>query len=95
MIQNRHNTEEMNLIFFNKDDIHHYYIGNNTDLDVTVMSVKRKLYIETDCIVCMDYCVNNFYVCCKCGNQTHKLCIEKCDKQICAICKNNRFLYNN
>ena len=93
-IESALNTEEINLIFLNKDDIYHYYIENDNDLDITIMSVKRKLYMETECVVCMEQCVNNYYLCCICGNQTHTICFAKCDKQICSICKSNRFMYN-
>ena len=93
-IESALNTEEINLIFLNKDDIYHFYITNGDDLDITIMSVKRKLYMETECVVCMEKCVNNYYLCCKCGHQIHTICFAKCHKQICPICKSNHFMYN-
>ena len=86
------NTKEINLIFLNKDDIYYYYIENNNNLDVTIMSLKRKLYNETNCVVCMEQCINKYYMCSKCGHQIHNICFKKCDKSICSIC--NHFMYN-
>jgi hypothetical protein len=88
------NTKEINLIFLNKDDIYYYYIENNNNLDVTIMSLKRKLYNETECVVCMEQCINKYYMCSKCGHQIHNICFKKCDKSICSICKCNHFMYN-
>ena len=94
IIESALNTEEINLIFLNKDDIYHYYIENDNDLDITVMSVKRKLYMETECVVCMEQCGNNYLLCSSCGHQIHTICFVKCHKKICPICKSNRFMYN-
>ena len=38
------NTEEINLIFLNKDNIYDYYIENENDLDMITMSVKRYIW---------------------------------------------------
>jgi hypothetical protein len=35
------NTEEINLIILNKHNIYDYYIENNNDLDIIIMSLKR------------------------------------------------------
>jgi len=94
LIEHELNTGEINVIFLNKDDIYYYYIKNNNDLDISIMSVKRMLYMETECIVCMEQCVNNYYVCCVCGYHIHIICFTKCDKQICSMCKSNRFMCN-
>jgi hypothetical protein len=93
-IESSLNTEEINLIFLNKDNIYHYYIENDNDLDITIMSVKRKISMETDCVICMEQCVNNYMLCGSCGHQTHGKCFAKCDKKICPICKSNKFMYN-
>ena len=87
------NTEEINIIFLNKDNIYYYYIENKNKLDITIMSLKRKLHNESECVACMEQCVNNYYICSKCGHQIHIVCFEKCVEQICPICKNNSFMY--
>ena len=84
------NTEKINLIFLNKDDVYFYYIEN---IDIAIMSLKRKLYNETDCVVCMEQCIDNFYICSKCGHQIHSVCFEKCAEQKCSICRYNYFMY--
>ena len=66
------NTTDINLIFLNKDDIYYYYIENSNDLK-TIMSLKRKLHNETECVVCMENCINDYYICSKCGHQIHNL----------------------
>jgi hypothetical protein len=94
LIESELNTREINIIFLNKDDIYYYYIDNDNALDIAIMSVKRILYMETECVVCMEQCVNNYYWCCVCGFQIHTICFAKCDKQICPICKSIRFMCN-
>lgn len=88
------NTTDINLIFLNKDDIYYYYIENSNDLNKTIMSLKRKLHNETECVVCMENCINDYYICSKCGHQIHILCFIKCEKQICSVCKHTHFMYN-
>jgi hypothetical protein len=95
MIETTQNTKEINLIFLNKDDIYHYYIENNNNLDIAIMSLKRKLYNETECVVCMEPCNNKFYICSTCGHQIHGICLSKCVTYNCSICKNNSFMYND
>ena len=93
IIETVENAEKINIIFLNKDNIYYYYIENN-NLDIAIMSLKRKLHNELECVVCMEQCINNYYICSTCGHQIHILCFEKCVKQICSICKNNSFMYN-
>lgn len=88
------NSNKINLIFLNKDDIYYYNIENDFDFDISIMSLKRKLMGENECVVCMEICVNKYYICCKCGHQIHDECFNKCIKQICSVCKNQSFLYN-
>ena len=87
------NTEKINVIFLNKDDIYYYYINNEENIGKTIMSLKRHLLKETDCIICMEKCTNNFISCSQCGNFTHEKCFEQCSKKICSICKHNGFLH--
>ena len=88
------NTKKINLIFLNKDDIYYYYIENKDKLNITIMSLKRKLYNETECVVCMEQCINKYYMCSRCGYQIHYICFEKCVKKCCSMCKSNHFMYN-
>ena len=55
------------------------------------MSLKRKLHNEHECVIYMEQCINDYYICSKCGHQIHIVCFEKCIKSICSICKN---IYN-
>lgn len=94
MTETKQNCKEINLIFLNKDDIYHYYIEDNTNLDIAIMSLKRKLYNETECVVCMESCINKYFICCTCGHQIHGRCLAKCTNHICSLCRNNSFMYN-
>ena len=94
MIETTQNSKEINLIFLNRDDIYHYYIENNNN-DIAIMSLKRKLYNETECVVCMETCNNKFYICSKCGHKIHVICLAKCVTHICSVCRNNSFTYND
>ena len=88
-------VEKINVIFLNKDDIYFYYIDFTQKIDKIIMSLKRKLYNENDCVICMEKCTGICMSCAKCGNFVHNECFEKCDKQICPICKHNHFLDYN
>jgi len=48
---------------------------------------------ETDCVVCMDKCINKFYICCRCHHKIHNICFAKRVKPICSICKYYIFMY--
>jgi hypothetical protein len=89
------NTKKINIILLNRDDIYFYDIDNEDKINIVIMSLKRKLLNETECIICMEQCVSNYMSCSQCGIFTHIMCLEKCDKQICYVCKNNSFLHYN
>lgn len=82
-------AEKINIIFLNKDDIHYYWMENE---DRVLMSLKRKLLLETDCVVCMDPCDSEFYMCCDCGHHIHQACMKQCSKDVCSICQGNHFI---
>lgn len=86
--------DKINLIFLNKDNIYYYNIINDLNFDTVLMSLKRKINNENECVVCFESCTSNFYMCCKCGNQIHGKCFDKCINQICSVCNNEYFLYN-
>lgn len=87
------NFENINIIFLNKDDIYYYYIEDQDNIDnIVLMSLKRKLLKEIDCVICLEECLNNYMSCIKCGNSVHSYCLKKCVEQICSICRYNHFL---
>ena len=89
------NVEKINVIFLNKDDIYFYDVDDEHKIDIVVMSLKRKILNENECVICMEQCVNNYISCSQCGNFTHKICFAQCNKLICSVCKHNHFLDYN
>jgi len=77
----------------NKDDIYFYYIEDENKIDITIMSLKRKLLNETQCVICIEKCINNYYSCSQCGNFIHIHCFEKCIVKKCPVCSNDKFLH--
>ena len=92
-IENQYNAEKINIIFLNKDDIYYYDIENEDKISITIMSLKRKLLNEIECVICMEKCNNNYISCSQCGNFTHDKCFEQCSKLVCSVCKNIRFIH--
>jgi hypothetical protein len=87
------NTEKINIIFLNKDDIYYYDIENEDKISITIMSLKKKLLNEIDCVICLEKCINNYLSCSQCGNFIHQSCLNQCSKLICSICKYNGFIH--
>ena len=89
----RLSLQKINIIFLNKDDIYYYDIENEDKISITIMSLKRKLLNEIECVICMEKCNNNYISCSQCGNFTHDKCFEQCSKLVCSVCKNIRFIH--
>ena len=90
-----YNAKNINIIILNKDNLY-YFCCEHQNINIIVMTLKRKILEKSDCIICMDeckdYCNENYYSCIICGNFMHKKCLDKCKyKDNCPICKNRAF----
>ncbi len=79
------------VIVYNRDDCYYY---NTENIDHTIMSVKRKVCGDIDCVICTELCEDNYLMCSKCGHQLHFECLQKWEsrEKICPICRNDIFL---
>ena len=68
-------------------------IDKRKEYDKKYYLKKKENNSENNCVICMEQCINKFYICCKCGHKIHNICFVKHFKQICSICKYYIFMY--